>query len=614
VPIAVQQQEDNPKSAAALNLSPEGKPLSFRTAIQGPNSSDWFEASDVEFSKLLDTKCIHPIHQHELPVDRRRDVTYYNQKIKEKYTSEGEIQRRVRGTAGGDRINYPGDVSAYTAEMEVVKIHWHSVVSDNIHTHCTRYMTADIHDFYLGAPLERPEYVRIPCKQISHKNIEKYNLTPYIQNESVLFEINKCLWGLPQAGILSQKRLVTHLAKHGYRQPDQAVPCYFKHDTNNVSFTLVVDDFGIKYSDKSHAQHLIDTIQLLYPQLKVDWTGAKYLNFTLDFDMNDNTLAFSMPNYIPKALERFRHGKTVKGASSPELYIPHYSKSNPATHQPQQVSVDNSPPLNPDEIKLLQQIVGVYLYYARAVDPTMLTAVNHIASLLSTPTKQLLEYADRLIAYSAAYPNHKTVFKGCDMILFMQSDASYLTRSSARSVAGGLFYLGNQNDHNNINGLIYALSLIIDTVCSSVAEAEYASLFICGKQGTWFRTVLAVMGYPQPAPTPILCDNSVAVGIANNAVKLKHSKAIDMRYHWIRDQIKQGKFNVYWQAGSTNHADFFTKALTVRKHQDMKKAFVSLPPPNPNNPSLNKRANFHRANRFHLLTDNNDDDTETATQ
>ena len=62
---------------------------------------------------------------------------------------------RVRGTVGGDRIHYDGDVAAHTEEMSTVKILLQSVVSDN-----ANFMT-DIKDFYLNTPLTRPEYIKI---------------------------------------------------------------------------------------------------------------------------------------------------------------------------------------------------------------------------------------------------------------------------------------------------------------------------------------------------------------------------------------------------------------------------------------------------------------------
>ena len=87
------------------------------------------------------------------------------------------------------------------------------------------------------------------------------------------------------------------------------------------------------------------------------------------------------------------------------------------------------------------------------------------------------------------------------------------------------------------------------------------------------------LGYPQHT-IQMTSDNSCAVGIANNTVKQKRSKAIDMRYHWIRDQVTQRKISVNWQPGSVNLADFFTKANPVHHHKLIRSRYVTdMEPP-----------------------------------
>jgi hypothetical protein len=127
---------------------------------------------------------------------------------------------------------------------------------------------------------------------------------------------------------------------------------------------------------------------------------------------------------------------------------------------------------------------------------------------------------DRLLQYCARFPNNALVFTACDMRLFIQSDASYLSRPKARSLAGGIFYLGNNNQPTTINGPCLTLSTIIPVVVSSVAEAEYAAVFMNAKEGASLRTILHSLGYPQPT-TDILCDNKCAVGLASDTVTPK---------------------------------------------------------------------------------------------
>ena len=86
------------------------------------------------------------------------------------------------------------------------------------------------------------------------------------------------MYGLPQAGFLAQLQLVTHLRLHGYHQT--ATPCLFRLIFNGIAFTLVVDDFLVKYPDKSSADHLHRTLSMLY-EMKVDWSASKYIGFTI---------------------------------------------------------------------------------------------------------------------------------------------------------------------------------------------------------------------------------------------------------------------------------------------------------------------------------------------
>ena len=86
-----------------------------------------------------------------------------------------------------------------------------------------------------------------------------------------------------------------------------------------------------------------------------------------------------------------------------------------------------------------------------------------------------------------------------------------------------------------LNGPIHSISRIMSNVMGSAAEAEIGAAYINGQEAVPIRTLLRELGHPHPA-TPIQFDNSTANGFANNTMKQKQSKAIDMRFCWIRDR------------------------------------------------------------------------------
>ena len=194
----------------ALNLTEEGVPLTYKLVQAGPDRALWVKEDVKEFDKLIEeTRTMHPIQPNEVPEGRRGDATYYNPQPSEKM-KEGKKTRRIRGVCGGDHIKYTGDVSARTAEMSEVKTMLNAVVSEGAH-----WMTLDITDFYLGTPMDRPEYMRVPVRMIPEETMIKYGLDKFVHNGVVLFQIDKGMYGLPQAGLLAQQRLVSHLSEHG---------------------------------------------------------------------------------------------------------------------------------------------------------------------------------------------------------------------------------------------------------------------------------------------------------------------------------------------------------------------------------------------------------------
>ena len=94
------------------------------------------------------------------------------------------------------------------------------------------------------------------------------------------------------------------------------------------------------------------------------------------------------------------------------------------------------------------------------------------------------------------------------------------------------------------------------------------------------RQCLEDLGHPQ-GPTPINTDNATAHGIVNNTMKQKRSKAMDMRFYWMRDRIGQNQFKVQWRPGKNNLADYHTKHHTGQHHQTVRPIYLYDPKQSP---------------------------------
>jgi hypothetical protein len=116
------------------------------------------------------------------------------------------------------------------------------------------------------------------------------------------------------------------------------------------------------------------------------------------------------------------------------------------------------------------------------------------------------------------------------------------------------------------NGAIHIISTIMRNVMASAMEAKLGALFHNARDGIPLRTILIEMGHDQAA-TPIQTYNACAEGVANETVKQRRSKAIGMRFYWIRDHIKQGQLIIHWRKGTDNLADYFTKYHSPAHHK-----------------------------------------------
>ncbi|NNE46316.1 MAG: hypothetical protein HKN37_06620, partial [Rhodothermales bacterium] len=416
----------------------------------------------------------------------------------------------------------------------------------------------------------------------------------------VYTELRRGMYGLPQAGRIANELLVERMAPHGY-EPVAITAGLWRHRERDTKFTLIVDDFGVKYTSDDDAEHLLSTLRKYY-RVTTDWSGTRYAGITLDWDYDNRTVDLSMPGYIERCLQRFEHPPPTRPEHAPHAWqTPTYGKRTQLAPLP-----DSSPSLDLQDTKRVQQIVGVILFYARAIDPTPLVALSDLATQQANPTEHTMKAVTKLLNYLATHPDAILRYTASDMCLWTHSDASYLSVIKARSRVAGYFFLsdfpenpdkppGDTDPPPASNGAVSVLVQIPKEVLSSAAEAELAGGYYTAKEAVPMRILLEELGHPQP-PTPLQTDNSTATGIANDTVRQRRSKAMDMRFYWIRDRVRQKQFHVYWRKGTLNRADYFTKHHPPSHHQDVRSTYLHDP---------NASRNY-----FEILQDDVDEDVE----
>ena len=164
------------------------------------------------------------------------------------------------------------------------------------------------------------------------------------------------------------------------------------------------------------------------------------------------------------------------------------------------------------------------------------------------------------------------------MNLKVDSDAAYLVLPNAKSRVAGHFYLeAVPTPHKAYPGTKNAPILTechtLRNVVSSAAEAECGGVFHNCIVALGLRNTLNEMGHPQQK-TIITTDNTTATSFVHSVMRAKRSKSWDMKWNWLRERTAQDQFEVRWEKGATNQADYFTKHHSPRIHKALRHDYV----------------------------------------
>jgi hypothetical protein len=166
-----------------------------------------------------------------------------------------------------------------------------------------------------------------------------------------------------------------------------------------------------------------------------------------------------MTGYVANVISKFQHDTPTHPQHTPFRYImPVYGAKT------QYATQDEIPPLVEKKCLNIQKVTGSVLYYAISVEPTFFMPLNYIATEQTTSTEKTQAATSQLLDYLAAHPDATMRYHASDMILYIHSDASYLSVTHARIHLGGLFFCGyNPPQEDTLNGSILNVESVINT-------------------------------------------------------------------------------------------------------------------------------------------------------
>ena len=212
-----------------------------------------------------------------------------------------------------------------------------------------------------------------------------------------------------------------------------------------------------------------------------------------------------MPDYIPEALKRFKRKKPKIWQGSPHQHtVPSYGAKQKFAE-----TDSNEPVLGNEAKTFIQQVLGTFLYYARAIDPTMLVALITITFEQAYPTRATMKKVDQFLDYAASQKQAVLTYKASDTVLAVHSDALYLSEYKPSSRAGGHFFVSSDVSFPPNNGVMLNIAQIMKTIMSLAAEAEIGAMYVNAREAVPVRQSLNEMGHRKPW-TPIQTYNTAA--------------------------------------------------------------------------------------------------------
>ena len=214
------------------------------------------------------------------------------------------------------------------------------------------------------------------------------------------------------------------------------------------------------------------------------------------------------------------------------------------------------------ELKVLENqteyrsIIGSLIYLANGTRPDISYAVRNLSQYVNKATKAHLTAAKKVIKYCSGTKNHGLLYQrdnNKEMKIEVFCDSGYGTGTNRRSISGIIIKL-------NGNVVSWA-SKRQDVVAQSTVEAEYIAMALAIKNLLWIIQLLHELGLRVELPVEVNEDNQGTIQLAKNPIISTRSKHIDIRYHLIRDVLRQGYITIKYCPTDQMDADIMTKPL-----------------------------------------------------
>ena len=521
-------------TADIINAIIEGDEI--KSLNEAKRSADWLE---WEKAMKMELKQLHEMNTWEL-IDKPLDAIPITNKwvFIRKRNKIGEVVKYKARLVARGYSQRPGQDYNETYSP-VVRMDTLRAILALVPVKRLKIQQMDIKGAYLNGILKENIYMEQP---------EGFN-----DGTGKICHLIKTLYGLKQSGREWNKALDIKLIEFGFSRLTSDPCVYIKWEGDEISIITVWVDDLLLFS--SSDELMIKTKNYIKSVWEVTDIGEPNKIVGIEITINENSISISQQKYVENILrqEHMIDANPVGTPLDPNIQI----GPNPDGNQGNR---SNS----------YARLLGELQWVANVTRPDITYAINKLATYTANPSLQHVGALKRVLRYLAGTKNlgitysrnpyMETVDMSSKSTLFHgYADAAYANTDDLKSTLGYVFL--------SSGGAITWRSKKQTTRALSSTEAEYIALSEAGREICWLRALYHELGFPQNSPTILKGDNNGSIAMVKNPQFHQRSKHIDIRYHWIRDQIAKETIDLESCRDPDQTADILTKALPRPKHQ-----------------------------------------------
>ena len=545
-------------------------PLSYSEAMVSRDHKKWRAAAQSEFDGCVSQGTWNLVERSSLPSDTNIIPVKWVFKIK---TDENGVitKYKARITPKGFKQRHGVDyfeVFANTGKYKTLRVALAIAARRDM-----ELRQLDVPQAFTQAVLDEDVYMEMP---------EGFKVN------GMVCQLLKSLYGLkqsPRNWYLLVSAFIINDMKFSATVSD---PClFYKYSRTNklILLFLFVDDMQVAF-DKSDESEWEESHVLLKDRFNITNLGeSKFmLGMRITRDRHARTIKLDQELYITKSLEKFglSQCKTVPtpgvqtSSNAPTIMIDKSSMSASPLRDREGGELMLDASQQPIELKLYQEKVGTLLYAAISTRPDIAFAVNKLAQHMTAPTVADGKASDRVFRYLAGTKSLGLFFgrnqsespSDGNMLVTAYADADWGSdHTDRKSVTGWIAMLNG----DPVSWASKKQKVVSQSSCESELYAEAAAI----NEIKWLRGLLDELGMNNECVPILFGDNQSTQELSKNGIKSERTKHIDIKYHFVTDEIANGNIQLQWIPTTQQLADVLTKALGSQLHKELSMQLIT---------------------------------------